>query len=522
MSQPMHREIAAANAERPARPGRHERWYRRPMLILNEEIDCIGELGAHVPTPVGELCRAVIGRIEAEFRESGCATHRLCGDPPPEVPAHFIVLNPVFLGELSAEARRAFQREDLHAFRAELKRTLPEVYPRAIQFSRQLGVQPVLHPSFVNVIFVGDSSGLIESLTASRKIALLRLLMAKLGATKIVLVPYCWTGPDEARCDRLLLGTMEGGHPMLDVRETARRLMILGSTTHVGGWTRSTDYGIAPEDWERSPVVRGLLELSTFLGTHQLLSEPVVIRELVNAPRLADTLIGLLNYSRQSEGAFWAIDHDLRYTDRRLAWPASGVFPLVTVSGRYGTVKTALGPEDVVAVIPMGSGSVEVVPVGDRETRGPSVEAEEFTLPLRDLPPVRVDRIDSGLRLVQRGGAALPPIRAGVHLHRGFLTPSSERIFVVPTDVEAYPPVGCGVDVMHEMSRDAMRRALQIWEQGGRRAAVALFYVPNHGMNAFLFWAPNARGIIPADPFEIFRQVIDSGELVFVPDVPQV
>jgi hypothetical protein len=149
------------------------------------------------------------------------------------------------------------------------------------------------------------------------------------------------------------------------------------------------------------------------------------------------------------------------------------------------------------------------------------VEAEEFTLPLVDMPTLCVDRVDGGLRLAD-AGVRVPAIRAGVHMHRGFLPPSSERVLAVPTDVRAYPPVGCGVDLMHDMSRDAMTRALRLWEEGGRRAVTAVFYVPNHGTNVFLFWAADERGVIPLDPFVLFREVVESGELTFLPDVPQV
>jgi hypothetical protein len=485
------------------------------MLIIGQSESLEGEEPeAGDVRPVRELCRSVLQGIASEFERCGCVTHEWNGERLAGIPEHFVMLNPVLLGELPASAQLALGREDIDRFRSELRASLPEVYPHAIRVGRRLDLHHAIHPSVIDLVLVDDTSGAIEALSSERKVILIRMLMAKLGASKNVIVPYRRTDDGEVRCDRLILGTMEGGHPMLDVQETARRLMILGSTKAVGGWTKSADYQIAADDWARSPVVGGLLHLSQFLGKHELLSRPVMIRELVNESKLADTLIGLLNYSRQAEGAFWAIDHDLPYSDRRLRWPARGVFPLVTVSGRYGAVKTELGPDDIVAVIPVGSGGVEVVPTGDREPRGPSVEAEEFTLPLLDMPMLAVGRADGRSTLV-------PPIRAGIHMHRGFVPPSSERVFVIPTDIEAFPPVGCGVDLMHEMSRDAMRRAVHLWEERGRAPVGAVFYVPNHGTNVFLFWTADTRGAIPSDPFELFREVVETGELTFLPDVPQ-
>ncbi|MDQ6887303.1 MAG: hypothetical protein M3068_08415 [Gemmatimonadota bacterium] len=500
---------------------RAERWFRSPTLLRNDDLELIGELDPDIDSPVRELAQSILDRIEGEFRRNGCTVHLWDGDRLPQSPERAVVLNPVFVGKLPEAALAAFHRGTVNEYKQALRETLPEVFARAIQIGRRMGLRPTPHPNFVNIILLDDSDRELRDLSFERKVIFLRMMMTKVGGFKNVIVPYV-RRKNRVDYDRVILSTLEGGQPVLAPEEVARRLMIFGSTRSVGGWSKSEEYSIATDDWRRSPAVRGLIALGNFLGRKRLLAEPILIRDLVRDAKLADTIIGLLNYSRQAEGAFWAIDHDLPYRDRSMPWSSTGVFPLVTVSGRYGTKKTELTHEDIVPVVPTAEGTVEVVQVGSNDSRGPSVEAEEFTLPLREMPPIRVAEIHGRLQVVSEGGIEVPPVRAGVHLHRGFANPKSERVVVVPTDVAEYPPVGCGVDLMHEMSSYAMQRAVQLWESSGRRAAAAVFYVPNHGVNVFLFWTANRDGVIPADPFALFEELVEEEELLFETDIPQV
>lgn len=498
-----------------------ERWFRAPTLVRNDLPTVMSEMDERLERDLHALSRELLDTVEEEFRRNGCAVVSWDGEPLRTVPQNVVVLNPVFLGQLPPLVQQALDAVETIEFREVLREHLPEHPIRAPHVGRRMRLHPALHPNLANLVFVEDESGALRALPSERKIILTRLLMAKLMAPKIILVPYS-SSENGLECEEIMLGTLEGGHPMLPPREAARRLMIFGSATPVGGWELSPHYAIAEGAWRESPVVRGLMELGCYLGERRLLSDPVNIRDLVRESRLADMIINLLNYSRQAEGAFWAVDHALRYSDGRMPWPSRGVLTLVTVSGRYGARKTDLGPDDIVAVLPRAQGTVEVLAVDGREPKGPSVEAEEFTLPLREIASARLVDSPEGPRLVREGGREVPAVRAGVHLHRGFEVRDAGRVFVIPTDVREYPHVGCGVDLMHGMSSYAMCEAVQRWEDGGRRAQAAVFYVPNHGVNIFLFWSADARGVIPDDPFHHFRQLVDDGGIVFHPDVPQV
>jgi hypothetical protein len=172
-------------------------------------------------------------------------------------------------------------------------------------------------------------------------------------------------------------------------------------------------------------------------------------------------------------------------------------------------VKSDLELTDIIPIVPQADGSVRGISVGGAQPHKASVEAEEFTLPLMDLPSIRVN------------GRVLPTFRAGFHIHRGFLTPHSDRIAVISTHVAQFPPVGCGVDLMHRMSRDAMTRAYKEMMSAGKPAILYLFNVPNHGTNGFIPWE-NEQGEISENPFQSVEEAVDRGELVFTTDVPQV
>jgi hypothetical protein len=516
-AQPLPEQVSRSAEVRPCQ----ERWFRAPTLVRNDAPTIMGEMEERLERDLLALSREVLDSIEEEFRRNGCAIVSWDGEPLRTVPEHIVVLNPVFVGELSPEVRAALRAPTTAEFREVLREQLPEHLIRSPHVGRRMRLHPALHPNLANVVFVDDEDGALRELPAERKIILTRLFMAKLMAPKIILAPYMRSGR-ALRCPEVMLGTLEGGHPLLPIREAARRLMIFGSATAVGGWELSPHYAISDAAWASSPVVQGLRELGTYLGERNLLSDPVNIRDLVREARLAEMIINLLNYSRQAEGAFWAVDHAMRYSDGRMPWPSVGSLTLVTVSGRYGARKTDLAPDDIVGVLPRPQGTVEVVAVGGRDPKGPSVEAEEFTLPLREIEPVRVVETPRGLKLTSDGGRKVPAVRAGVHLHRGFQVRDSDRVLVIPTDIREYPHVGCGVDLMHAMSSYAMREAVARWEKSGRKAEAALFYVPNHGVNIFLFWSADEHGIIPADPFQHFRRLVDEEAIVFEPDVPQV
>jgi hypothetical protein len=327
--------------------------------------------------------------------------------------------------------------------------------------------------------------------------------MAKLGAFKNILVPY-ERDDDALRADTLILTTLEGGHPMLTPAEVAQRLLVFGSAKEVGGFTVDPDLEVPFSYWERSQTVSAIRQFGRFLGEKGLLSAPVEITDLVKDPHLGETIVRLLAYTRQAEGALWAIDPTLEVQSRyNLAKVYTEALPLVTASGTSGAVKTNLELSDIIPIIPQADGSVRGLTVVGIPSLKASVEAEEFTLPLMDIHPVRVN------------GRVMPAFRAGFHIHRGFLRPRSDRIAVISTHVAQFPPVGCGVDLMHRMSLDAMQRA-RAEMAAGNPAILYLFAVPNHGTNGFIPWGNYDN------PYQSVIEAVESDDLVFTPDVPQI
>lgn len=507
-----------------------EWWFKRPTLILIKNPQVVGALDSETVDELTKLVGAFYRELAAQFTTQGCPTVFWDGEPLAETPSRAVIINPVFLA-LPQAAQAIWELEDFRQFRAGLKEHLPEIFPLVVSVGRnQLHLNPPLHPNFANLICLDDTAGHCRNLGDDRTVILMRTLMAKLGAFKNIVVLYDRGADGRLAFRGMILGTLEGGHPRIEsVPDLARRLMVFGSAAEVGGWAIYKGATIREEAWQKSSVVKGLIELGRFLGGRGLLSDPVNIRDLVKKPKLADLIVRLVNYSRQAEGAFMAFEPELPYRPGEApnlpGLPWTGV-SIVTCSGRFGAIKTDLSYSDLDAIVPSEQrDQVAVIPVEGIEPKGPSVEAEEFIFPQVELAEqlkLALSRVEGGYRRDEQGNIVVPPIRGVVHLHRGFRSPVSGKVLVVPSDIARFPPVGCGVDLMHEMSRDAMKRALDLWLENGQEAICALFYVPNHGTNVFVFWASDNTGLVPEDPFALFKALISSGELAFTPDVPQV
>jgi len=76
------------------------------------------------------------------------------------------------------------------------------------------------------------------------------------------------------------------------------------------------------------------------------------------------------------------------------------------------------------------------------------VEAEEFIIPLDELPTVKVKLQDGFYEFDDVNGTEVPALRAGFHLHRGVKSYNENKIKYITLD---YPHVGCGVKTMQEM-----------------------------------------------------------------------
>ncbi len=501
-----------------------EWWLKHPTLILNRKPEV---LGAPLPASTAQLealVESLYRELVVEFRQKGCPLLFWDGQPIGQTPSHAVIITPVFL-ELPQAAQLALTCKRLQQFKLGLKEHFPETFPLIVSVGRnQMALNPPLHPNFVNLVCIDDTSSTIRNLTGNRKVIFIRTLAAKLGSFKNIIVPYERDREGRLTFRSIILGTLEGGHPLMrSISTLAKRLMVFASATEVGGWKVWQDVSIPKEAWQSSAVVKGLVDLGRFLGKRRLLSPPVRIRQLVKSRRLATLIVRLVRYSRQAEGAFMAFEPEIDLDLPGFSW--TGV-PIVTCSGRFGAIKSRLTYGNLAAVVPSSERDlVRVIPVKGTRPKGPSVEAEEFISPQLEImqqTPIRLRKVEGGYRNDERGDIIVPPFRGIIHLHRGFAVRASDKILVVPSDIARFPPVGCGVDLMHEMSRDAMRRAVHLWEEAGRKAIAALFYVPNHGTNLFAFWAANAQGIIPQDPFELVKELISNKQLALTPEVPQV
>lgn len=470
------------------------------------------------------------------FLNRGCEVITLADekDDAPRINTQYMAMvKPVFLGKLPQDAYgllavvepteyewdASFQEK-----REVLKETIPEVSGRPLMgtigamLCERMGITPSVHQNYINMVFVDDTEGIIRHLPYQWKRWFNWMLMAKLGSFKAIIVPYSRVD-DEVVAHEAMFATLEGGHPRYAKEKLAGVLFPFTMTKKAGDW-KWLDWPKMPRDtWRERPSVQRLMALGRFLGEHRLLSPQGRIQDVVKDGRLQRWLELLAQFSRQAEGAFMEYD------------PESRCF-FVTVSGRFGAVKTNLSDLEVIALSPSQrfKGLVWTVPVeGQNPEIGPSVEAEEFTGPLLEL--LREDAMRYGIRLQSvngyyresREGVFAPAIGSVIHLHRFVDTEYlPEEVILVKADIEKYPPVGCGVDKMHEMSKDAMRRAIEEWNAGGRRAKVAVFYVPNHGCNIFLFRAKDENGAIPKDSATFFKELVTSGKLRFTYEVPQV
>ncbi len=511
-------------------------WFKKPALIINPRPFVVSAQDELQVVRMGNLREKVFSDISEEFERLGCETEIWQGGKVENSSPYKVILNPVFVGSLPREVTEAFNFADLASYKESLRENLLENWPLAFTLGKRhmrltTPSGQSLHPNFTNVLFIEDSQHRIENLDYNHKLILLRMFMAKHGAFRNLVAPY-EEGLGGLTFDKVIMGSLEGGHPELSLREVAKRLMVFGSLTEVGGSVELKSPQISKGTWESSLAVDGVRRIGRFLGQRGNLSAPVEISELVRNPLLAAFESHALNYSRQAEGAIEAFATDLPKIDS-LPWTG---LPVVTSSGRFGTVKTDLQLDDLVPVVPLKVQSdsgfelkVGTLPVEGYRVKKPSVEAEEFTHPLLDLSEVdgekylmRLTKIDGGYVYDREGDIVVPPFRGVIHLHRGFSLKDSLRVVKVDADISRFPPVGCGVDLMFGMSHDAMKRAFDLWLQGGQRASVLVFPVPNHGTNLFATWAKDKNGVIPDYPFASVEEVVNSGELVFTEEVPQV
>lgn len=458
-------------------------------------------------------------------------------DDAPRVDTSFMAMvKPVFLGRLPPEAYQTLARASASEYewhdsfqekRKILKNVLPEAGKRPLlmtvgeELCERMGISfTEAGQNYINMVFVDDTEGIIKNLPYQWKRWFNWMLMTKLGSFKTIIVPYRREN-GEVVAHEAVFGTLEGGHPLVAKDTIANALFPFTTTKKAGepkilGWKKED-----ADIWKKLGAVSHLIELGKFLGDHRLLSPPILMEDIIrdDNPDLRRWVIKMAKFSRQAEGAF------MEYDPQRKRF-------FVTVSGRFGAVKYDLSDTDIREVIPSFKfkDRVWVVPVEGQDPEiGPSVEAEEFTSPLVELLlendqkyGIQLQSVNGHFREDPRGDVA-PAIGGVIHLHRWVDVDNLPKdVILIKSDLEKFPAVGCGVDKMHEMSKDAMRRAIEAWNAGGRKAKIAVFYVPNHGCNIFLFRAADEQGRIPKDTTAFFKELVASGDLRFIYEVPQV
>ena len=338
--------------------------------------------------------------------------------------------------------------------------------------------------------------------------------MAKTGAWKTIVLPF-----NENHIGMPILATMEGGQPRVgDWDKLAYRLRVLASVKKVGGFEMINGVSIEEDEWKGSQTLANLIAFGRYLGEKRLLPPPVEIDEVVRDKKLAALIKRLTGFTRQQEGAYalWTPEFNLGQFIN-LDWDGIMVVTRTGSDDGMTALKTDPDASCFVPGVPLVKGGkygkIEVERVN---TGKPSVEAEEFSVPLAKLLSIEMNYQGKDIKG--------PPIIAIVHLHAAVLRIKKEApIAHLVTDINRFPPVGCGVDAMAAMSEYYMRKAVQAWQESAYQIMMVSYYVPNHGTNFFTFPEFDGKNFIyPNDPFSWFKQAVDQGMIDLTDKVPQV
>lgn len=547
------------DAEGEKTPPKFPWWFKSPTLVVSDRLHVVPKATGINPIEATQvfdnLAQPMLEKIKGEFKETDCQVIVASDNKPAQVnhslvdgkPSYSVTINPVLLGALPQQVEETIrtyqaQPDELHLISLvrSFKKHLPEEkMPLVMRIGKRLlrnlgmGNKSQDDKNFVNMIFVKDNNGLIETLPDVAKQLLGWSLMCKIGAFKETIIPYRENAKGVETFHDPILVTLDGAHPFMEAHALAQRLMVIGSSKSVGdAEILEKANPITRNEWRRSKTVNGLISLGNFLGEkgRELLSPPIAIHKLTFGRRLVRALKSIAHFSRQAEGAFMAFEPEIQTNAEDAPW--TGI-PIVTTSGKFGAIKTNLRFKDLIPAIPLrktkpeDESKVGIIPVAGQKPRGPSVEAEEFTHPLLELALenpekylLRLRKTIGGYVKSLTGDKVVPIVRGVVHLHRGItLGEDVQDIFEV--DTSEFPAFGCGVDQMQEMSKRVIKTASNRWIERGMKDKMAIFYVPDHGYNIVLFWAEGTNSVIPEDPTTLLKEEVLKGSLRFTRDVPQ-
>ncbi|MBI4097244.1 MAG: hypothetical protein HY428_02395 [Candidatus Levybacteria bacterium] len=467
------------------------------------------------------------------------------------------IYEPMFL---DGEERRPY----LHKLRDSIPQVLwPYVQTIGGEVIKHMKLDSKAKANATKAIFVDDTDGVIGDLPSHWKQAFHWMMMGKFGSFKTMIVRY------ERRDGQLhfhtpMLATLEGGHIELDPGEMMEQLAIFGSARATEKAERLKDEYIPRAKWDNSNALIALKRLGHLLRDFKFISPGIEVDDMVSEDNMnigdhrgvvaaAEKVASRVKrdierargfrkraagYAGQQEGAYGVFDPEL------------GVF-VCNVSGRFRSVKVDPGAEDVMAVRPVTDDptKVYVIPVEGIDPngeKGPSVEADEFAEPIYGFLTrkgegsqqyrVFAKRVEGGYVLLDelaKNGKTfvaredireLPAVLGIVHMHRdyeSFMLPDGDELIEIVLEDDMV--VGCGVDLMRDKSRRAMEKAVQLWNEGGRKAKAALFRVGRHGLNVFVFPTADESGFIPEYIFQHFDDMVrrEDNKLVLLHEVRQ-
>lgn len=370
-----------------------------------------------------------------------------------------------------------------------------------------------LHPNLILVISLSDDLAALPHVEVEN---VARMAMARIGAFKVLFVK---TDPETGTAEYYIFATVEGGHPTIDrsdpdcFDELRDRLVTHACANEAGGYTPVRN-AIPPEDWDDCRTVDYLIDVGKQLGAMGHLDPPLDAAQWTSEER-AKLVRFLLGWQRQAPGAIIAFAPDLQVPDEYRSPTFTGV-PIVTCTGREEVDKTNMQRDEVVAVS-LPDDTLYAFGVQGQRLKAPSIEGDELVGGMLSSPPVRLSEHPDGYVIDPDGDIVVPRIWAIVHTHRGVeevrpIQVDGREVQVVEhirPNVEEFPyAVGCGKDMMFDISRDGMARSTAAMDPNSP-AVVGMFDVANHGTNFFLYCAPRpGTDVVPRNPFENFLALL--------------
>lgn len=388
-----------------------------------------------------------------------------------------------------------------------------------------------LHPNLIVAVTVTED---LRNLPHVEVEDLARLTMARIGSFKVLFIRV---DPRSQTPEYYVFSTIEGGHPTVFrsnphcFEELRDRLVTHACAQEAGGYRRVKD-AIPYEDWRNCRTVDYIVQVGRRLGEMGHLDAPTDVGRWVS-PERTQLIKFLLGWQRQAAGAIIAFAPDLPPPEGFRSGPFTGTC-VVTCTGREEVDKTNLRRDEDLVAVTLRDGVLHAFGVEGRRLKGPSIEGDELVGGMLASPPVCLSPHPEGYVFDPQGEIVVPRIWAIVHTHRGVeevrpIRVNGREVNVVAhilPNVEDFPyAVGCGKDIMFDISRDAMARAVAAADLESP-IVVGIFDVPNHGTNFFLYCAPRpGTNVIPPDPFENLLNLLDPnvyGAIKLTTEVPQI